>query len=120
MTDPRVAALETKIAEAQAELQAIKAGTISPPPTPPRDEGVRILQLLDERSDLPTLDQMKKLFSVVRHRVPEQKSHDDDAPFRGFFRRVSFRFELRTRCHTERAGHARLVDGQYDWVDARA
>jgi hypothetical protein len=91
MTDDRIAALEAKIAAAQAELAEIKSGKAAPPPPPPRDE-VRIVQVLDERTDLPNLKEMQRLFSVVRTRVPEEKTHDPDRPFRGFcaaFRYVS-------------------------------
>jgi hypothetical protein len=89
MTDPRVAALETKIAEAQAELQAIKAGTISPPPRPPCDEGPRILQLNDEiTSGLPDLKQTQRLFSIVKPHSPWPSAladrFDSDRPFRAF------------------------------------
>jgi hypothetical protein len=86
----RLAQLEVKAATLAAEIAALKAGKAAPVPPPPKDE-VRILQLLDERSDgMPSLDQMRKLFDIVRHRVPEQKSHDPDAGFRGFL--SAFRF----------------------------
>jgi hypothetical protein len=92
MTDDRIVALEQKIAEAQLELQALKAQQQPAPPRPARDE-VRIVTLNTERTDgMPSLDQMRKLFSIVRHRVPEQKSNDPDQHFRGFcaaFRYVS-------------------------------
>jgi len=92
MTDDRIAKLEATINAAQAELQAFKAGGKAQPPPPPKDE-VRILQLNTERSDgMPNLDQMRKLFSIVRHKVPQVKGADDDAAIRGFsgaFRYVS-------------------------------
>jgi hypothetical protein len=79
----RIAELEAQAAKLAAEIAALKAGKAAPPPSPPKDE-VRVLQILDERRDLPNLDQMRKLFDIVRHRVPEQKTHDPDRPFRGF------------------------------------
>jgi hypothetical protein len=85
VSNDRIVALEQKIAEAQAELQALKSGKAAPPTQPPReDEGARVVVLNDERRDLPNLDQMRKLYSVVRHKVPQVKVADDDAPFRGF------------------------------------
>jgi hypothetical protein len=81
----RLAALEAQAATLAAEIAALKAGRPVAPPPPPKDEGVRVVEVLDERrGDLPTLAELKKLFAVVRHRVPEQKSHDPDAAFRGF------------------------------------
>jgi hypothetical protein len=86
MTD-RIAALETKIAEAQAEIAALKAGKAASPPLPPRDE-VRIVPLLTERSDLPTLREMEKLYSAVKALSPWPSAltdrFDDSRPFRGF------------------------------------
>jgi len=91
MTD-RIAALEAQAAAITAEISALKAERPAPPPPRPRDE-VRIIEILSERGDgLPNLDQMRKLYSVVRARVPEVKSPDPDAGFRGFcgaFRFVS-------------------------------
>jgi hypothetical protein len=91
MTDARIASLEQKISEMQVELAALK-GNAAPQPQPPRDEGTRVVALNDERRDLPNLEQLRKLYAVVRHRVPEQKSREPDAAFRGFagaFRYVS-------------------------------
>jgi hypothetical protein len=63
---------------------ALKAGKTAPVPQPPKDEGVRIVAVNDERSDLPDLASMRKLYSIVKHRVPEEKSGDPDGCFRGF------------------------------------
>jgi hypothetical protein len=87
----RLAELEAKAAALNAEIAALKAGAAAPPP-PPKDEGARVVMLNDERRDLPNLDQMRKLFSIVRHKAPQVKGADDDAAFRGFcgaFRYVS-------------------------------
>ena len=119
MTD-RIAALEQKIAEAQLELQALKSGKAAPPPPPPRDE-VRVVALNDEHtSDLPSLDQMRKLFSIVRHRVPEQKSHDPDQPFRGFC--AAFRYV--SNCGRIAAPNGKVsitwfLDGMKTWLRVR-
>jgi hypothetical protein len=82
MTD-RLAELEAKAFALNAEIAKLKAGRPAQPP-PPKDEGVRVLHLLDERTDLPNLAELKKLHSAVRNLVPETKSHDPDAGFRGF------------------------------------
>jgi hypothetical protein len=82
MTDNRIAALEHKIAEMQTELVALK-GKTAPPTPPPKDEGPRIVLLNDERTTgMPNLAELKKLFSIVRPRVPENR--DPDAAFQGF------------------------------------
>jgi hypothetical protein len=83
MTD-RLAALEAQAAAITAEIAKLRAERPAPPPPPPRDE-VRIVELNTERtSGMPNLAQMQKLYDVVRRRLPEQKSHDPDRPFRGF------------------------------------
>jgi hypothetical protein len=89
MTDDRIAKLEATITAAQAELQAIKAGQPAPAPRPPRDEGVRIMQVLDERTDnLPDLKQMSRLFSIVKPHSPWPQTlinkFDEQKPFRAF------------------------------------
>jgi len=95
----------------QAELQALKSGHAAPP-LPPRDEGVRILQINNERTDgMPTLDQLRRLFSIVRTRVPQARTHDDDAPFRGFC--GAYRFV--SNCGRVAAPNARVTLGW--WMD---
>jgi hypothetical protein len=79
----RLAELEAKVGALNAEIAKLKAERPAPPPLV-KDEGVRITAVLDERTDLPNLKEMQKLFSIVRHRVPEQKTHDPHRPFRGF------------------------------------
>ena len=88
MTDDRIAKLEQKIAEAQAELQALKSGKAAPPPLPPRDEGVRVVPLLVERSDMPSLKEMERLYAAVKSLSPWPSAlvdrYDESRPFRGF------------------------------------
>jgi hypothetical protein len=82
--DTRLAALEAEAAKLAAEIAALKAEQPAPPPRPPRDEGVRIVPLLDERTGGPNLAELRKLYVAVKNLVPEAKSHDPDAGFRGF------------------------------------
>lgn len=89
MTDSsRIAALEQKIAEATAELQALKAGTPAPAPRVVEDEGVRITAVLEERGDLPNLREMEKLFTSVKALSPWPSAlvdrFDEHRPFRAF------------------------------------
>ena len=78
--------IDQRIAALEAELAALKAERPAPAPAAQKDEqGARVIQLNDEiTSGLPSLDQLRKLFSIVRNKVPQVKSHDDDAAFRGF------------------------------------
>jgi hypothetical protein len=117
MTD-RLARLEAQTAVLNSEIAKLRAERPAPP-QPPRDE-VRIVQVVDERSDLPTLADMRKLYNVVKHRVPEAKTHDPDAGFRGFcgaFRYVS-------NCGRIAAPNARLgvgyfIDDMKGWLRLR-
>jgi hypothetical protein len=72
MTDDRIAALEAKIASAQAELAEIKAGKAPPPPQPPRAEGPRVV-LIEERTTFvrPTLGELRKLHGIVCNKYPQ-------------------------------------------------
>jgi hypothetical protein len=90
MTDDRIAKLEATINAAQAELAEIKAGKAEqPPPRPPRDEGVRVVPLLTERTEgMPDLTQMIKLFQSVKPHSPWPQTlvnkFDEQRPFRAF------------------------------------
>jgi hypothetical protein len=92
MTD-RLSELEAKAAAITAEIAALKSGKSAPLPQVKDDEGARVIELLHERTaDMPNLEQLRKLYNIVRHKVPQVKVADDDAPFRGFcgaFRYVS-------------------------------
>jgi hypothetical protein len=67
MTD-RLAQLEAQAAALASEITALKAERPAPPP-PVKDE-VRIVEVLDERRDLPSLREMLKLFAIVKPRSP--------------------------------------------------
>jgi hypothetical protein len=111
MTD-RIAALETKIAEAQAELAALKAERPAPPSQVKEVREVSIRAVLDERNtDLPNLADLRKLYAVVKHRVPETKTHDPDAGFRGFL--AAFRYV--SNCGRIAAPNGKLGIGY--WLD---
>jgi hypothetical protein len=89
MSTDRIAALEAKIASAQAELVELKVGRSAPPPPPPPRDEVRIVQINDERTDgLPNLKEMQKLFSIVRPHSPWPSAladrFDEERPFRAF------------------------------------
>jgi hypothetical protein len=73
MTDNnRIAEIEAKIASAQAELQALKAGKAAPPPPPPRDEGVRIVQLVEPSNFVrPTSKELRELHAIVCGKYPQ-------------------------------------------------
>jgi hypothetical protein len=121
MTDNRIAEIEAKIASAQAELAAIKSGKAPPPPKPPPDEGPRILQLLDERTDnLPNLAELKKLFAVVKNLVPDMKSHDPDAGVRGFAGAYRFVSNCgRIAVPNSRVSLSWWLEGMTAWLRAR-
>jgi hypothetical protein len=83
----RLAQLEQQAAAITAEIAAIKAGNKPVRPPPIDDQrGVRIVPILDERSDLPNLTEMQKLFAAVKDRAPWplDTRYDPDKPFRGF------------------------------------
>jgi hypothetical protein len=73
MTD-RLQQLEQQAAAITAEIAKLKAER---PPPPVKDEGVRILQLLDERRDLPSLREMERLFTVVKPHSPWPQALND-------------------------------------------
>lgn len=77
--------IDQRIAALEAELQALKAERAPAPAAQKEEQGARIIQLNTEiTSGLPSLDQLRRLFSIVRTGVPQAKTHDDDAPLRGF------------------------------------
>jgi hypothetical protein len=81
MTDDRIAALEAKIASAQVELAALKAGR--PAPVPPScDEGPRVV-LIEERTTFvrPTLNELRKLYEIVCGRFPQFRPRSSPARF---------------------------------------
>jgi hypothetical protein len=87
MNTDRLAQLEQQAAAISAEIAALKAGKAAAQPRPPRDEGVRIFAINEERSDLlPDLKEMRKLFTAVKDRAPWplDTRHDSDKLFRGF------------------------------------
>jgi hypothetical protein len=122
MTDARIAALEAKINAAQAELQALKAGKAAPPsPVNHRDvREVSVVEVLDERTNLPNLDRMRKLFSIVRHKVPQVNGADDDAAFRGFA--GAYRYVAncgRLAVPNGKLGLGYFMDDMKQWLRAR-
>jgi len=81
----RLAELEAQAVKLNSEIAKLKAERPAPPPQVKEVEGARVVELLHERADgMPNLDQMRRLFNIVRHKVPPVKVADDDAPFRGF------------------------------------
>jgi hypothetical protein len=87
MTD-RLAELEAQAATLAAEIAKLKAEQPAPP-TPVKDEGVRILQINNEiTAGMPTLREMEKLYGVVRNLSPWPSAltdkFDENRPFRGF------------------------------------
>jgi hypothetical protein len=84
-----LAELKAEAARLNARIAELESGKAAPPPAPPRDEGVRILQLNDERSDgLPNLKEMQRLFAIVKPHSPWPSAladrFDPDRPFRAF------------------------------------
>jgi hypothetical protein len=84
-----------RISRLEAELAALKkvAGdhaedkSVAPSVQAFEDRrGVSITQVVGERSDLPSLDEMKRLFAAVKHLAPGKldDKYDPDKPFRGF------------------------------------
>jgi hypothetical protein len=86
MTD-RLAQLEARAAMLNIEIAKLRAEKPAAPP-PPKDEGVRILQVLDETSALPNLREMKRLFAAVKALSPWPQAlvdrFDENRPFRAF------------------------------------
>jgi hypothetical protein len=124
MTDnSRIAEIEAKIAAAQAELAALKAGKSAPPPPPPRDE-VRIIEILSERGDGPNLKEMERLYAKVKPLSPWPSAltdkYDEHRPFRGFS--SAFRWVMNMGRLDRPNGKVALgyfLDGCRDWLRAR-
>jgi hypothetical protein len=108
------------MAALNAEIAALKVGTQAPRPNPPGDGGVRIIAVNDERGDGPSLAELKKLYAAVKHRVPEVKSHDPDAGFRGFA--SAFRYVSncgRTAAPNSKLGLGYWLDDMKQWLRQR-
>jgi hypothetical protein len=121
MTD-RLAELERQAAAIQSEIAQLKAGRVSPQPQPPKDDGVRIIAVNDERVDgLPNLREMQKLFAAVKHLAPwPLDAGDPDKPFRGFA--ASFRWLLNKGRSEQPNGKFALsfwIDNAKTWLRAR-
>jgi hypothetical protein len=99
ITDNRIAELEAKLNAAQAELQALKSGksgkvdmdampSSQALTTAPEKRDVSVTAVLNERTDLPNLRELEKLYAAVRHLSPWPEAlhdrYDDGRPFRGF------------------------------------
>jgi hypothetical protein len=117
----RLAQLEAQAASLQAEIAALKAAQPGPAPRPPRDEGVRIVPVLAERTDgMPNLAELKNLYAAVRNLVPEAKHHDPDAGFGGFC--GAYRFVC--NCRRIAVPNAKVsitwwLDSMTDWLRQR-
>jgi hypothetical protein len=86
MTD-RLAALEAQAAALNAEIAALRATQPAPPPRPPRDDGVRVTELLTEcTAGMPTPKELQLLYGAVMHLAPWPLAdkYDERKPFRGF------------------------------------
>jgi hypothetical protein len=116
----RLAALEAQAAALNSEIAKLRAERPAPPPPVKDVREVSVTAVLDERTDLPDLKQLAKLFDVVRNLVPEVRSYDPDAALRGFagaFRYVS-------NCGRLAAPNAKLglgywCDDMKAWLRAR-
>jgi hypothetical protein len=98
MTDSRLAELEAQHLALGAEIAKLRAERPTAPPPPPRDE-VRIVEVLNERSDLPDLKQMTRLFNIVKQHSPWPQTlvdrFDETRPFRAFC--AAFRWVMNTQ-----------------------
>lgn len=119
MTD-RLQQLEQQLAAVTAEIAVLKAGKSVP--VPPKDEGVRVLHVLDERTDLPNLKEMERLYGAVKHLAPWQfdTRYDYDKPFRGFT--ASYRWlanKGRTKFSNPKFALSFWLDNCKTWLRAR-
>jgi hypothetical protein len=87
MTD-RLAQLEAQAATLNAEIAKLRAERPAPPPPVKDVREVSVTAVLDERSDLPDLKQMQKLFAIVKPLSPWPSAlhdrFDEHRPFRAF------------------------------------
>jgi hypothetical protein len=88
--------------------------------SPVKQREVSITEVHTERSDGPNLAELKKLYAVVKSLIPEQKSHDPDAGFRGFC--GAYRFV--SNCPRLPAPNGRVAlswwqEGMTAWLRAR-
>jgi hypothetical protein len=78
-TESRIATLEAQVAAAQIELAELKAGKAARPvlqPQPVRDEGVRIVQLVEPSNFVrPTTKELRQLYDVVLAKYPQLRPH---------------------------------------------
>jgi hypothetical protein len=83
----RLAELKAEAARLNARIAELEGDNNRVTPPPIREEpGVRIIAVLDERTDLPSLKEMERLYSVVKNLAPWplNDKYDDTRPFRGF------------------------------------
>jgi hypothetical protein len=94
MNTDRLAQLEQQAAKLNAEIAALKSGSGRQdkevaPRAIVQEEGVRISTLLTERTDLPNLKEMERLFEIVKRHAPWPQAmrgrfSDEGQPFRSF------------------------------------
>jgi hypothetical protein len=132
----RIAALEQKIAEAQAELQALKAGRPSPPKGDHAENkqvaplvaayedrrGVTISTPLTETNTGPTLTELRRLYEITNVYAPWPLAgkHDEDRPLRSFM--AAFRWAQnvgRQDVPNSRVDLSYWLDAAKQWLRAR-
>lgn len=84
MTDT-LAELKTEVARLNAKIAALEGGPPTVQELVPMRRELSISRLLDEQpvSDMPTIQELHKLFKIVRPRAP-WRVHDEDRLFAGF------------------------------------